>query len=257
MPANSGESGIIVGRNPVAEALSRRGAEVEKVLIQKGRTGASLRAISSAAAQSGIPVQYVPKQRLDRLAEGTPHQGVAAVAASIAYADLDDMMTSIAATIDEVSEQAPLMLVLDRIQDPHNYGAILRSAAAAGVAGIVVPSSEMSPLSPAAVKASAGTAGRIAIARVGKLTEALTQIKERGYWVVGLSAEAKTTIWDYDWRRPVALVVGSEGEGMSRLVSDSCDDLVKIPMSSGVESLNASVAAAVALFSAMHARMAK
>ncbi|MBT8398859.1 MAG: 23S rRNA (guanosine(2251)-2'-O)-methyltransferase RlmB [Rhodothermia bacterium] len=246
--------GLIAGRNPVMEALSRRGPSVEKVFVQKGTGGAAVSEIRSLAGRHGVPVQYVPRARLDEIARGLNHQGVAATASPVEYLGLEVLISSLGASIDEVRTTRPILIVLDRIQDPHNFGAILRSAAGAAVGGIVVSSSNMAPISAATIKASAGTAGAVPIARVSSIAAALTQLKEFGFWVIGLDGQSDQTIWSTDWHRPVAIVVGSEGSGMAPNVSSSCDERVAIPLSAGVESLNASVAAAITMFEAVRAR---
>ncbi len=252
---NKGEKvGLIVGRKPVIEALTRRGASVEKILVQKGTGGAIMSEIRSLAGRYGIPVQYVPRARLDQIARGMNHQGVAATASPVEYHGLENLVSSLGATIDDVRATRPILIVLDRIQDPHNFGAILRSAAGAGVSGIVVSSSNSAPISAATIKASAGSAGAVPIARVSNIGDALTQLKEFGFWVIGLDGRSDQTIWTTDWRRPVAIVIGSEGYGMAPNVSSSCDERAAIPLSGGIESLNASVAAAITMFEAARAR---
>jgi 23S rRNA (guanosine2251-2'-O)-methyltransferase len=254
------EPSIIAGRNPVREALQRGDRSIEKVLVQQGAQGGPVAEIRRAAKAAGVPVQVVPAARLNQLAPGVGHQGVVALAAAVGYADLDAMLEAIAPTLDAVRARKPVLLALDGIEDPHNFGAILRSAVAAGAAGVVVPDRGQAPLSAAAVKASAGTADRLPVARVTNLAEALFALKERGYWVVGLDggegggAAERTTVWAYDWDRPIVLVVGSEGGGMRPRVRSACDLLVAIPMRGPAESLNASVAAGIALFAAVRER---
>ena len=176
------------------------------------------------------------------------HQGVIAFTAPFAYFNLDDMLAQIAPTLDQVQKRKPTLLLLDRIQDPYNFGAILRSAVAAGAAGVIVPKQDMAPLNAAALKASAGTAARIPIARVTKIQDVVYQLKERGYWIAGASEAGRTSIWDMDWDRPVVLIVGNEGQGISQSLMESCDFLVSIPMVGPIESLNVSVAAGIFLF---------
>ena len=249
--------GVLVGRNPVREALERGDARVEKVVLQRGAHGSGIDAIRRLAREAGVPVLSVPAQRVEFLAPRQTHQGVVAIVAPVAYVDLDEMLAGIAPGLDAVRAAKPIVVVLDEIEDPHNFGAILRSTVAAGGAGVVVPERRMAPLSSTAVKASAGTALRIPIARVSSLAAALEQTKERGYWVVGLDGGAalrgdpeRFTVWDYDWDRPVVLVVGNEGRGLRSGVRAACDALVEIPIRGAAESLNASVAAGIALFAA-------
>ncbi|MGB3542894.1 23S rRNA (guanosine(2251)-2'-O)-methyltransferase RlmB [Rubrivirga sp.] len=249
MARNESRTDVLAGRNPVREALDRGDGRVEKVILQKGAHGSAIDAVRRMAKSAGVPVQVAPRQKLDSMAPQAQHQGIVAVIAPIAYADLDAMLSAIAPTLDDVRAAKPVLIALDGVEDPRNYGAILRSAVAAGAAGAIVPNREMAPLSAVAVKASAGTALRLPIARVTNLGDALHQLKERGYWVIGLAddGEDATTIWDYDWDRPVVIVVGNEGAGLRPRVRSSCDVLASIPMRGPAESLNASVAAGVTL----------
>ena len=254
------DTSILVGRNPVREALERGERSLEKVLLQQGAGGEPVAAIRRAAKAAGVPVQVVPLVKLNALAPGTNHQGVVALAAAVGYTDLDAMLERVAPTLDVVRATKPVLVALDGIEDPYNFGAILRSAVAAGVAGVIVPERGQAPLSATALKASAGTATRIPVARVTNLAETLFALKERGYWIVGLeggaddSAQERTTVWAYDWDRPIVLVVGSEGSGMRPRVQGACDVLAAIPMRGPAESLNASVAAGIALFAAVRDR---
>jgi 23S rRNA (guanosine2251-2'-O)-methyltransferase len=163
-------------------------------------------------------------------------------------------LSDIAPTWRDVKAKKPLILVIDRVTDPRNFGAILRSAVAAGTDGVIVPAREMAPLNAAAIKASAGTAPRIPIARSDDLPRLLTQVKERGYWVYGAEGTADTTFWEADWDQPSVVVLGSEGEGLAPEVAEACDELVSIPMQGPAESLNVSVAAGLLLFEASRSR---
>jgi 23S rRNA (guanosine2251-2'-O)-methyltransferase len=245
---------VIVGRNPVREALEGGTLQIEKVMIQKGAGGRPIEAIRRSASQLGIRVQEVPPARISQLVSGVKHQGVVAIAAPVTYLAVEDLLSAIAADPDEVRQRRPIVLVLDRIEDPHNFGAILRSAVAAGVAGAIVPKHGMAPLSAVALKASAGAALRIPLARATNISEALVQLKERGYWVAGASGDGPTTAWEMDWDRPIALVLGNEARGLGTRVAAQCDYHVSIPMRGPVESLNASVAAGILLFAAVRAR---
>jgi len=215
-----------------------------------------LHTIRGLAANAGVPVQVVPVSKLRQMAGNVPHQGVVAVVAPVQYQEVEELLDAIAATPDEVREKKPVLVMLDEIQDPHNFGAILRSAVAAGAAGVIVPMHRMAPVSATTVKASAGTALRIPIARAKNLVDVIHQLKERGYWVIGLAGEGETSVWEMDWDRPLVLVIGSEGKGLRPRVRDACDMLVRIPMRGPAESLNASVAAGIALFAATRARTA-
>jgi len=255
-------SGIIAGRNPVREALDGAGAGVEKVYLQAGAHGSAIDVIRRRARDAGVPVQVVPQARLARLAPGLHHQGVVAIAAEVAYADVDEMLSAAAPDLDGVRARRPLFVALDEIEDPHNLGAILRSAVAAGAAGAIVPERRSAPLSAVAVRASAGMALRLPVARVTNLADVLLAAKERGYWVVGLeggdapAGVQPTTVWEWDWARPTVLVVGNEGRGLRPRVAAACDALASIPMPGPAESLNASVAAGVALMYAARSRAA-
>lgn len=248
------DTSTLVGRQPVLEALERDDLGIEKVMLEQGAGGEQIGAIRRAAQSRGAPVQYVPAARLRHEAQGAAHQGVVAITAPLRYRDVDDMLSEIAPSWSVVKEKTPFLLAVDRVTDPRNFGAILRSAVAAGADGVIVPDREMAPLNAAAIKASAGTAPRIPIARTGDLARVLEQVKERGYWVVGAEGTSETPYWDIDWDRPLVVVVGSEGEGLAPAVRDACDELAAIPMQGPAESLNVSVAAGLLLFAAAQPR---
>ncbi|MEM1125330.1 MAG: 23S rRNA (guanosine(2251)-2'-O)-methyltransferase RlmB [Bacteroidota bacterium] len=245
---------VVAGRNPVRELIETSPERVEKVLIQRGANGRPIDQIQRLAHHAKLPVQHVPQAKLERLVPGVNHQGVAAVSAPVAYRDLDDMLQEIAADWDTVQARKPMLLLLDRIEDPHNFGALLRTAVAAGVDGVVVPQQHMAPLNAAAMKTSAGTAHHVPVARVGNLADAMLQLKERGYWLAGADGAGETSVWEMDWDRPIAVVLGSEGRGLRRRVQDTCDYLVSIPLRGPAESLNVSVAGGILLFAASRHR---
>lgn len=249
------ETTQIIGRNPVREALEKQAGRIEKVMVRQGAHGEEIGAIRQRAEEAGVPVQYVPQTRLDHETDGLNHQGVMALAAPVAYRTVNDLLAGIAPSWEAVKQRRPLLLVIDRITDPRNFGAVLRSAVAAGVEGVIVPNRHMAPLNTAAIKASAGTALRIPIARTGALADVLTQLKERGYWVIGADGAAETLHWNTDWSRPLALVIGSEGEGLASDIAAACDETVAIPMRGPAESLNVSVAAGILLFAAARPRV--
>ncbi|MEF8817327.1 MAG: 23S rRNA (guanosine(2251)-2'-O)-methyltransferase RlmB [Salinibacter sp.] len=249
------DTSTLIGREPVLEALERDDLGLEKVMLKQGATGSRIGAIRAAAEERGTPVQYVPEARLRHESDGAAHQGVVAITAPIRYREVDEMLSEIAPTWDAVQAAQPMLLVIDRVTDPRNFGAILRSAVAAGTDGVIVPSREMAPLNAAAIKASAGTAPRIPIARSDDLPRVLTQLKERSYFVYGAEGTAEAPLWDADWDRPVAVVLGSEGEGLAPPVAEACDELVSVPMRGPAESLNVSVAAGLLLFTAARPRM--
>ena len=248
------DTSTLIGRQPVLEALERGDLGIEKVMLEQDASGDRIGAIRAAAEDRGAPVQYVPAARLRHEADGAAHQGVVAITAPIRYREVDEMLSDIAPTWDAVQAKKPLLLVVDRVTDPRNFGAILRSAVAAGTDGAIVPTREMAPLNAAAIKASAGTAPRLPIARSDDLAQVLTQLKERGYFVYGADGTADTSLWEADWDRPVAVVLGSEGEGLAPDVAAACDELVAIPLRGPAESLNVSVAAGLLLFAAARIR---
>ena len=241
----SPEESVLAGRNAVLEALQREPHRLERICVQTASQGLS--AFWKLAAQSGVPVQQLPRAALQRMAGKAVHQGVVAIRSAIAYQDVDAMLAAIAPSLDDVKQLRPRLLMLDGIQDPRNYGAIVRSAVAFGVAGIIVPARGMAPLSPAMIKASSGTASRIPIARTGSLAAQVPALQERGYYVYGASTRAGASLWSLDWDRPTALVIGSEGHGLRRETARVCDGMVSIPMPGDVASLNASVAAGILL----------
>lgn len=247
-------SSYVAGRNPVRELLESDAGRIQKLNIQKS-SGGSMGELHSIARDAGIPVRFVPTAALERMVPGVNHQGVVASVSPIRYLDVDEMLASIAATRDEVRAKKPIILILDHIQDPHNLGAIVRSAVAAGVDGMIIPERGAAPVTAAAVKTSAGTISHMPIARVGNISQTIYQLKERGYWIAGADGSGETMPWEMDWDRPIALVIGSEESGMGRAIQDHCDHVVRIPMRGPAESLNASVAAGILLFEAVRCRL--
>jgi len=240
---------FIAGRNPVREQLEKDVSRAEKLFLQKGASG-KLAAFQKLAHDVGVPIQFVPTGKLNSLVPGVNHQGVILVISSIDYADVDEMLSEIAPTMDDVIRQKPIVVVLDHIQDPYNLGAIIRSCVAAGAQGVIIPDRGAAPVTAASIKTSAGTISEIPIARVGNLSQLITQLKERGYWIVGAEGSGETSMLEMDWDRPLGIIIGSEEKGMGRVVREACDYLVNIPMRGKAESLNASVAAGILLFQA-------
>lgn len=234
----------IEGRNPVREAL-RAGRSIRKILIADGASErGALAEIVAAARAAGIRVDRVPRAALDKAAAGRVHQGVIAEAEPYRFRSWEK-----AADAAVARGEVPLLFALDGITDPQNLGSLLRTAEAAGVHAVLLPSRRASPITPIVEKASAGAIEHLPIDRVPNLERALERCKNSGIWVVGLAADAPTAIWDCELlTEPLVLVVGAEGKGISRLVSERADALVSIPMGGRVGSLNASVAGAVALF---------
>lgn len=238
----------IVGRRSVQEAL-RAGRELEKLLVAEGAAKGGLDALIKKARERGIPIQQVPRSRLDRLAEGANHQGIAAEAAAYKYAELEDLFRRA-----EERGEKPFFILLDGIGDPHNLGSILRTAEAAGAHGVIIPKRRAVGLTPAVGKVSAGAVEYVPVVRVTNLHRTAEELKEAGLWIIGSSPEAEMDFTEADYTLPLGLVVGSEGRGMSRLMKETCDLLVRLPMAGRVASLNASVAAALLMYEVFRRR---
>jgi 23S rRNA (guanosine2251-2'-O)-methyltransferase len=241
-------SDIIAGRNPVLEALNA-GRPINKVIIDRNAHHNIVEEIIKKARTARIPVDFVDKHALDRLAPDTGHQGIIAYASSKDYIDLDSL-----AAISREKNEAPFYLVLDGIEDPQNLGAILRTAEAAGVHGVIVRSHRAVGLTPSVAKASAGAIEYIPVARVTNISQAVELLKKQGVWVVGIDMTGKTNYTGVDFKLPTAIVIGGEGGGLSDLVRKRCDVVASIPMKGKIGSLNASVAAAVIVFEALKQR---
>ncbi|MBQ9009376.1 MAG: 23S rRNA (guanosine(2251)-2'-O)-methyltransferase RlmB [Clostridia bacterium] len=239
---------LLVGRNPIREAL-KAGRDMEKLLVAKGELMGSAREIVATAREQHVVVQEVDRARLDAMAPN--HQGMIAVVSAYAYRTLEDIFALAAER-----KEAPFIVVLDGITDPHNLGAIIRSAECAGAHGVIIPSRRAVGLTPSAVKASAGAVEHIPVVRETNLSRTLEALKKEGCWVFGTAMNGKN-YRSVDYSGPVALVIGSEGEGMSKLVSEHCDDMVTIPLYGKIDSLNASVAAGIILFAIAEGRGGK
>lgn len=239
---------VIEGRNAVIEAL-RAGRPIDKIFISRGETDKTLGHIASKARERGIPVSDADRRKLDAMSLTHAHQGVIAIAALREYCSVGDILA-----IAEERGEDPFILVCDELSDPHNLGAVIRTAHCAGVHGVIIPKRRSAGLTSIVDKTSAGAVEHMAVARVANLTSALKELKEKGLWIYGTAAEGASRLWETDLRGPVCVVIGSEGEGMSRLVSECCDFLVSIPMHGKVSSLNASAAAAVLIYEALRQR---
>lgn len=238
----------IVGRRSVQEAL-RAGRELEKLLVAEGVAKGSVAVLLKNARERGIPVQYVPRNRLDRLTAGANHQGVVAEAAAYRYARLEDLFRRA-----EERGESPFFILLDGIEDPHNLGSILRTADAAGAHGVIIPKRRAVGLTYAVGKASAGAVEHVPVVRVTNLPRTAEELKEAGLWIIGSSPEGESDYTEADYTMPLGLVIGSEGRGMSRLMKETCDLLVRLPMAGRVASLNASVAAALLMYEVLRWR---
>ncbi len=245
MPDNQTPDDLIWGRHPVLEAL-RAERPLRRLLVAKGAHGPVIDEIFALARQAHIPYDLRDKAQLDRLA-GPRHQSVVAYAAAATYADFDHILAHLSAPA--------LLIFLDQVQDPHNLGAIIRSAHALGAQGVVVPAREAAGLSPAVLKAAAGATQHLPVCRVDNLQKALQKTAACGLFIAGLDAQGKQPLMDADFTQPCALVIGSEGKGLRRMVQKRCDALLHIPMQrEAIGSLNASVAAGIALYEVFRQR---
>lgn len=242
---------VIAGRNPVLEAL-RAGRPLERLYIAKGAVGSAVAEIVELARNRGIAVQFDERRRLDRMSAGVVHQGIVAVAAPVPYADVDDLLAKA-----EAAGEEPLLLALDEVQDPRNLGSLLRSMDGVGGHGVIVPKRRSAGLTMAVARTSAGAVEYVPVAQVSNLVQTLSELKRRGLWVVGADMAAERDVWDADLTGPLVVVVGGEDKGIGRLVHETCDFLVRIPMRGRINSLNVSVAGAVILFEIFRQRSRK
>ena len=236
---------LLAGRNPIREAL-KSGRDIEKLLVQRGELSGSAREIVQLARELHVPVQEVDKVRLDELAPH--HQGMLAYASAYAYSTVEAMLENAAAR-----NEAPFLILLDGVTDPHNLGAIIRSAECAGAHGVIVPERRSVGLTPAAVKASAGAVEHLPVARVTNLNRTIEDLKKQGIWTYAVTMDG-TDYEQVDFKGGVALVIGSEGEGISRLTLENCDQKVSLPLMGELDSLNASVAAGIMMYRVLSVR---
>ena len=241
---------LIEGRNAVIEAL-RAGRAIDKIFLAKGDVDKTLGHIASKARAAGIVVVECDRRKLDFMSQTHAHQGVIALTAVREYCSIDDIL-ALAAERGE----PPFVVVCDEISDPHNLGAIIRSAECAGAHGVIIPKRRSAGLTAIVDKASAGAAEHSLIARVPNIPAAIAALKERGLWVYGTAADGANELWRTDLRGALALVIGSEGDGMGRLVKENCDFVVRLPMKGQVGSLNASAAAAITMYEILRQRTA-
>lgn len=238
------ESNRICGIHAVYEALASGKQPIERIHIARETHSGKLREIVELARRRNIPVRREERSLIDRLAQGTVHQGVIAVVGEAKYGSIEDLFKS----------AKPLIVVLDGVEDPHNLGAVIRTAEASGASGIVVPERHSAPLSAVVAKASAGASAYLPVVRVVNLVNTIEEMKKRGLWIVGVDPTGKQSWTEYDYRSGVVLVLGGEHRGLRRLVRQHCDTLVRIPMLGKIKSLNISVAAAVALYEVVRQR---
>ena len=238
----------IEGRNAVTEAL-RAGRSIDKIYIAKGEVDKALGHIASKAREMGIVVVEADRRKLDAMSITHAHQGVVAMAAVKEYCSIEDILA-----IAEERGEPPFVILCDEISDPHNLGAILRSAECVGAHGVIIPKRRSAGLTSIVDKTSAGAAEHMAVARVPNLPAAIKELQAKGLWIYGTAADASNQLWSTDFSGPVCIVIGSEGDGMGRLVTENCDFLVSIPMRGKVNSLNASAAASVMMYEVLRQR---
>ncbi|SBW11491.1 putative TrmH family tRNA/rRNA methyltransferase YacO [uncultured Eubacteriales bacterium] len=241
--------GVIEGRNAVIEAL-RAGTNIDKIYIARGETDAALGHIASTARGKGIVVVEADRRKLDGMSRTHAHQGVIAMAAVREYASVDDILNAA-----REKGEAPLVVVCDELSDPHNLGAVIRTAECAGAHGVIIPKRRSAGLTAIVAKTSAGAVAHLPVARVANLTGLLKELKDEGLWIFGSAADGTTPLYQADLKGPAAIVIGSEGDGIGRLVREQCDFTVSIPMRGKLNSLNASAAAAILLYEAVRQRL--
>lgn len=239
---------ILEGRNALTEALAS-GRAIDKVFIAEGSTDRALARLAAQAKQAGAVVVETDRRKLDQMSATGAHQGVIAMVAAHSYATLDDILNRA-----KERGEAPLIVICDELSDPHNLGAIIRTAECAGAHGVVIPKRRSVGLTAIVGKASAGALEYMPVARVTNITNAIKELKERGVWIFGTAAEGATPLYQADLKGAAAIVIGNEGDGMSRLVAENCDLKVSIPMKGRISSLNASAAAAILLYEAVRQR---
>ena len=239
----------IEGRNAVSEAL-KSGRTLDKVFVASGDTDRALARLAALAREAGAAVVQVDRRRLDQMSATGAHQGIIALAAAHGYATVEEMLQRAADR-----GEAPLLILCDELTDPHNLGAILRSAECAGAHGVIIPKRRSVGLTAVVAKTSAGAVSHLPVARVANLPSLLKQLKKEGLWIFGAAADGPVSLYEADLKGPAAIVIGSEGSGMSRLVAETCDVLVRIPMKGKLNSLNASAAAAILLYEAVRQRL--
>ena len=240
---------IIYGRNSVMELLTSTGRTINKLFIVKGDSQGSIKKIISLAREKHIVISEVSKQKMDEISEGGNHQGVIAFTTPYEYCKIDDILS-----VARDKNENPLVLILDGIEDPHNLGAIIRTAECMGVHGIIIPKRRAAMVNSTVMKVAAGALEYMRISRVTNINEAMEELKEKGLWIIGTDASGRDSIDKVDLKSPIAIVIGSEGEGMSQLTRKRCDILTRIDMKGHITSLNASVSAGMVVYEACRQR---
>ena len=238
---------LIIGRNPVSEALSSK-REIESVLVAKGNKNGSVIGIIAKAKDRGIPIKEIDQKKLDYMTAHANHQGIAAVAAAYAYSSIDGIFMSA-----EERNEDPFIIILDEIADPHNLGAIIRTAECCGAHGVIIKKRNSAGLTFTVDKSSAGALEYVKVARVNNISAAIDELKDRGLWIYGADMNG-TDYRETDFSGKIALVIGNEGKGISRLVRERCDFIVSLPLKGRIKSLNASVAAGILMYKATEKR---
>ena len=241
--------GQLEGRNALTEAL-KSGRTIDKVFVADGDTDRSLQRLAAQAKEAGAVIVPVDRRKLDAMSTTRAHQGVIALVAAHEYATIDDILQEAADR-----GEAPLIVICDELSDPHNLGAIMRSAECAGAHGVIIPKRRSVGLTATVAKASAGAVEYMKVARVTNISNAIGELKEKGVWVFGTAAEGSIPMYKADLSGPAAIVIGNEGDGMSQLVRKNCDVMVHIPMAGRITSLNASAAASILLYEAVRQRL--
>lgn len=235
---------IIFGRGPVSEAL-KNSTPIDKIIIKSGPYSKSLVPIIDEAKKKGIVITQAEQAKLDRMAEGENHQGVIAMVSAYSYVTVDQILSN--------SDENPFIIICDKITDPHNLGAIIRTANCVGASGVIIPKRESAGINSVVMKTSVGAALYTPVAKVTNISDTIDYLKDKGFWVTAADMDG-SSIYDIDFKGKIAIVVGSEGKGVSRLVREKCDFIASIPMKGEITSLNASVAAAVLMYEAMRQR---
>ncbi|MBI5682251.1 MAG: 23S rRNA (guanosine(2251)-2'-O)-methyltransferase RlmB [Deltaproteobacteria bacterium] len=242
-------SRIIYGINPVIEAITSHPQDFKEVIIFSGKTGREVDNIKNLASKNRIRFRIGGQQEFDRLAKGETHQGIIAILNEFRYAALEDIFQKW-----KTSNSKAFILILDSIEDPQNLGSLIRTANSAGVHGVIIPKDRASSVTPTVVKASAGATERTMISQVTNIAQTIETLKKQGIWVVGIEGDARESIYKSDFNIDIAIVIGSEGKGIRRLVKEKCDSLASIPMKGQVSSLNAGIAGAIAMFEVLRQR---
>ena len=239
----------IVGRNAVKEAL-KAGRSIQRILVSDDKIKTGLSDIVGLAKSKGVEVRPTPVKQMNRYETDVPHQGVIAFVNAVEFKDLGEVL-------QESNHENPLLILTDGVEDPHNMGAIIRTAECVGATAVLIPKRHNAPINATVAKTSAGAVEQIPLVQVGNVTQTIQQLQKQGFWVLGAHMEGDRTLYEADLTIPTVLVIGNEGKGISRVVKEACDFLVTIPMYGNLNSLNASVAAAILMYEAVRQRTMK